>query len=43
MWMALSSGTNVELGKSILNNSGIKLTTADDLDDAAKKAIAQLA
>ena len=38
-----TTGTNVALGKEILNNSGIKLTTADDLDDAAKKAIAQLA
>jgi hypothetical protein len=37
------AGTNVELGKQILNSSGIKLTTADDLDDAAKKAVATLA
>lgn len=35
-------GTNVELGKKLLQNSGIKLTTADDLDDAAKKAVATL-
>jgi len=35
-------GTNVELGKKLLRGSGIKLTTADDLDDAAKKAVAQL-
>ena len=35
-------GTNVELGKKMLNASGIKLTTADDLDDAAIKAVAQL-
>jgi succinyl-CoA synthetase beta subunit len=36
-------GTNVELGKQLLRNSGIKLVTADDLDDAAKKAVAQVA
>ena len=35
-------GTNVEIGKKLLNSSGIKLTTADDLDDAAKKAVATL-
>ena len=35
-------GTNVELGKSLLNASGIKLTTADNLDDAAIKAVATL-
>jgi succinyl-CoA synthetase beta subunit len=32
----------VELGKAILNSSGIKLTTANDLDDAAKKAVASI-
>ncbi|RYY35346.1 hypothetical protein EON62_02555 [archaeon] len=36
-------GTNVELGKKLLQNGGIKLVTADDLDDAAKKAVATLA
>lgn len=35
-------GTNVELGKEILSNSGIDLITADDLDDAAKKAVGAL-
>jgi succinyl-CoA synthetase beta subunit len=35
-------GTNVELGKKLLTSSGIKLVTADDLDDAAKKAVAQV-
>jgi len=35
-------GTNVAEGKAILNSSGIKLTTADDLDDAAKKAVKQI-
>jgi succinyl-CoA synthetase beta subunit len=35
-------GTNVELGKKLLQGSGIKLTTADDLDDAAKKAVATI-
>ena len=35
-------GTNVELGKKMLRESGIKIVTADDLDDAAKKAVAQV-
>jgi succinyl-CoA synthetase beta subunit len=33
-------GTNVELGKKILNESGLAITAADDLDDAAKKIVA---
>lgn len=32
-------GTNVELGKEILANSGLAITTANDLDDAAQKAV----
>lgn len=32
-------GTNVELGKKILAESGLKITPADDLADAAKKAV----
>ena len=32
-------GTNVEEGKSILNNSGIDIDSAIDLDDAAKKIV----
>jgi succinyl-CoA synthetase beta subunit len=32
-------GTNVAQGKAILNSSGVKVITADDLDDAAKKAV----
>jgi len=36
------AGTNVEKGKALLNDSGILITTADDLDDAAKKACASL-
>ncbi len=35
-------GTNVELGKRLLRESGVRLVTADDLDDAAKKAVQQL-
>jgi succinyl-CoA synthetase beta subunit len=35
-------GTNVQRGKEILKTSGIAVTTADDLDDAAKKAVAAL-
>jgi len=30
-------GTNVELGKKIINESGLKITAASDLEDAAKK------
>lgn len=32
-------GTNVESGKQILKNSGLTIITADDLDDAALKAV----
>lgn len=32
-------GTNVEKGKEILKSSGMEITTADDLDDAASKAV----
>ncbi|QRM53439.1 ADP-forming succinate--CoA ligase subunit beta [Sinorhizobium sp. BG8] len=35
-------GTNVELGKKILNESGLAITAADDLDDAAKKIVAAI-
>mmetsp|Transcript_11999 Transcript_11999/g.36033 ORF Transcript_11999/g.36033 Transcript_11999/m.36033 type:complete len:420 (+) Transcript_11999:170-1429(+) len=35
-------GTNVERGKQILKDSGINITTADDLDDAAHKACASI-
>jgi succinyl-CoA synthetase beta subunit len=33
-------GTNVEQGKAILAQSGLDITPADDLDDAAKKIVA---
>ena len=33
-------GTNVERGKELLRNSGLAIIPADDLDDAAKKAVA---
>jgi succinyl-CoA synthetase beta subunit len=33
-------GTNVELGKKILAESGLAITAADDLGDAARKAVA---
>jgi succinyl-CoA synthetase beta subunit len=33
-------GTNVELGKKMLAESGLKLTTADDMADGARKAVA---
>ncbi|MBV8448002.1 MAG: ADP-forming succinate--CoA ligase subunit beta, partial [Hyphomicrobiales bacterium] len=32
-------GTNVELGKSILDRSGLNVISADDLDDAARKIV----
>jgi succinyl-CoA synthetase beta subunit len=32
-------GTNVEKGKELLRNSDIKIITADNLDDAAQKAV----
>ena len=35
-------GTNVEIGKKILNDSGLKIISANDLDDAAQKAVAAL-
>ena len=33
-------GTNVDLGKKIINESGLNVIAADDLDDAAKKIVA---
>ena len=33
-------GTNVELGRKMLDESGLAITSADDLTDAAKKAVA---
>jgi succinyl-CoA synthetase beta subunit len=33
-------GTNVELGKKMLRESGLAIIPADDLDDAAKKVVA---
>jgi succinyl-CoA synthetase beta subunit len=35
-------GTNVAKGKEIIKNSGLAITSADDLDDAAQKAVAAL-
>jgi succinyl-CoA synthetase beta subunit len=32
-------GTNVELGKTILSESGLNVIAADDLDDAAQKIV----
>jgi len=32
-------GTNVEAGKKIIAESGLPVTTADDLADAAQKAV----
>jgi len=36
------AGTNVDLGKEILANSGLKIIAADDLGDAAAKIVAQI-
>ena len=36
-------GTNVEKGKEIINNSGLDIIAAEDLDDAAQKACKALA
>jgi len=36
-------GTNVERGKQLLKESGIELNAADDLADAAQKAVAAAA
>ncbi len=33
-------GTNVELGKKIIKESGLNVTSGDDLDDAAQKIVA---
>jgi succinyl-CoA synthetase beta subunit len=32
-------GTNVEIGKKMLAESGLSLTTADDMEDGARKAV----
>jgi succinyl-CoA synthetase beta subunit len=33
-------GTNVEMGRKMLGDSGLNITTAGDLTDAAKKVVA---
>ena len=33
-------GTNVKKGRELLANSGLAITSADDLNDAAQKAVA---
>ncbi len=35
-------GTNVEQGKELLNNSGLDIVSADNLDDAAKKIVEEV-
>ncbi len=35
-------GTNVEKGRELLANSGLAITPADDLNDAAQKAVASV-
>jgi succinyl-CoA synthetase beta subunit len=34
------AGNNSDLGKKILQESGLRVTTADTLEEAAKKAVA---
>jgi succinyl-CoA synthetase beta subunit len=36
-------GTNVEQGRAMLKDSGLAIIPADDLSDAARKAVAALA
>ena len=36
-------GTNVDKGKEILRNSDVAVITAEDLDDAATKAVQSIA
>jgi len=36
-------GTNVQQGKDILANSGLPIVAANDLGDAAKKIVAEVA
>lgn len=36
-------GTNVEIGKKIINESGLNVIAADDLDDAAQKIVKAIA
>ena len=36
-------GTNVEAGRQLLAESGLQLTTATDIADAAKKVVAAVA
>ena len=36
-------GTNVEQGKALIEQSGLAVIAADDLDDAANKAVAAVA
>ena len=35
-------GTNVDLGKEILNKSGLSIISADNLEDASQKAVKAL-
>jgi succinyl-CoA synthetase beta subunit len=35
-------GTNVDNAKAIIENSGLAITSATDLDDAARKAVKAL-
>ena len=37
-----AEGTNVELGKKMLSESGLNFLTADSMQEAAEKVVAQL-
>jgi succinyl-CoA synthetase beta subunit len=38
----LAAGTNVTIGKDLLEKSGLPIITANDLDEAAQKAVASI-
>ena len=40
--MVRLEGTNVEQGKQILESSGLKIVSANDLGDAARKIVAEV-
>ncbi len=40
--VCLFAGTNVQIGKNLLEKSGLPIITANNLDDAAQKAVAAI-
>lgn len=39
IWLTASSGTNVEAAKKLIEDSGLRMMTCDDMEDAAKKVV----